>query len=211
MTIELIPAPAKDHPPDILAGPGILDRLPAGIASWVDITDPRDDEIEAVARRFGLHELVVEDFRRGDQRPKFEEYPSYGFLIFYPTRWEPKEAVPESLECALIIGPDYLPSFHRRPFWLRDEVIEAWRSNLHRIPDGRAALVQAWLDTVVDEYFDVVDRPAEEIGPIEEGILDSPGRPQLGRLFELRGRAGRPGSGGRLLPRGRLRPHDPGC
>jgi len=77
-------------------------------------------------------------------------------------------------------------SFHRGPLWPRDEVLEGWRSNLDRISDPRAALVHAWLDTAVDEYFDVVDRLAEELGLIEEGILDSPGRPQLGRLFGLR-------------------------
>lgn len=186
MTVEVIPAPDRDRRPEVLAGAEALERLPAGTGGWLDLTDPTDGEIEAAARRFGLHELVVEDIRRGGQRPKFEEYPTYGFLVFYPTRWEPKAATPESLECALVVGPDYLLSFHRRPLWLRDDIIEAWRSNLDRIADQRAALVHAWLDTVVDEYFDVVDRLAEEIGLVEENILDSPGRPQLSRLFELR-------------------------
>ena len=186
MTLELIVSPVEGGRPETLADPEALNRLPGGIPFWLDVADPADREVEAVAGRFGLHELVVEDVRRGGQRPKFEEYPEYGFLVFYPTRWLPKEAGPESLECALIIGPYYLVSFHRGPLWLRDEVLEGWRSNLDRISDPRAALVHAWLDTAVDEYFDVVDRLAEEIGLIEEGILDSPGRPQLGRLFGLR-------------------------
>lgn len=186
MAIELIAGPEGERRPEVLASPDLLDRLPAGSFFWLDITGPTDDELNAVAARFGLHELVVEDIRRGGQRPKFEEYPHYGFLVFYPTRWEPKEPAPESLECALVIGQDALLTFHRAPLWLRDDIIEGWRSNLDRISDRRAALLHAWLDTVVDEYFDVVDRLAEEVGLIEETILDSPGRPRLGRLFELR-------------------------
>lgn len=186
MTLELILDPAQGGRPEILADPEAIRRLPANITFWLDVTDPADQEIAAVAHRFGLHELVVEDVRRGGQRPKFDEYPGYGFLVFYPTRWPPKEAAPESLECALIIGPNYLVSFHRRPLWLREDIVEGWRSNLDRISDSRAALVHGWLDAAVDEYFDVVDRLAEEIGLIEEGVLDSPDRPLLGRLFELR-------------------------
>lgn len=102
-------------------------------------------------------------------------------MVFYPTRWAPKAAAPESLECALVVGRDWLLTFHRQALWLRDDIIETWRSNLDRISNRRAALVHAWLDTVVDEY-----RLAEEVGLIEEAVLASPERPQLSRLFELR-------------------------
>lgn len=70
MTIELISAPDRAEPPEVLASPDMLDLPPAGFF-WLDITEPTEAELEALARRFALHELVVEDIRRGGQRPKF--------------------------------------------------------------------------------------------------------------------------------------------
>ncbi len=84
MTLELTVSPAEDGRPETLADPGALSRLPAGIPFWLDVTDPADGEVEAVAGRFGLHGLVVEGVCRGGRRPKFEEYPEYGFLVFLP-------------------------------------------------------------------------------------------------------------------------------
>ena len=37
---------------------------------WVALLDPGDDELEAMAEEFGLHELAVEDARKGHQRPR---------------------------------------------------------------------------------------------------------------------------------------------
>ena len=39
---------------------------------WVALFEPDDAELEKMAEEFGLHELAVEDARKGQQRPKIE-------------------------------------------------------------------------------------------------------------------------------------------
>jgi magnesium transporter len=55
---------------------------------WVGLHDPTAEELEAVASRFDLHELAVEDAASAHQRPKLEDYGG-GRLITTttPRRW----------------------------------------------------------------------------------------------------------------------------
>src|SRR6186997_2487290 len=51
---------------------------------WVALFDPGDDELALMAEEFGLHELAVEDARKGHQRPKIEEYGDSLFAVLHP-------------------------------------------------------------------------------------------------------------------------------
>src|SRR5689334_9556988 len=39
---------------------------------WLGLREPSDEELQAAAKAFGLHELAVEDAGRAHQRPKLE-------------------------------------------------------------------------------------------------------------------------------------------
>ena len=39
---------------------------------WLGVVEPTEEEFEAIAERFGLHELAVEDAINAHQRPKVE-------------------------------------------------------------------------------------------------------------------------------------------
>jgi magnesium transporter len=45
-----------------------LDR--PGCFVWVALRDPDQDELQRMQVAFGLHDLAVEDARKGNQRPK---------------------------------------------------------------------------------------------------------------------------------------------
>ena len=48
---------------------------------WVAIRDPEPGELEQLQGEFNLHDLAVEDARKGHQRPKFEEYGRSLFVV----------------------------------------------------------------------------------------------------------------------------------
>ena len=48
---------------------------------WVALRDPSDQELDAARVEFDLHELAVEDARKGHQRPKLEEYGDSLFVV----------------------------------------------------------------------------------------------------------------------------------
>src|SRR5215212_3072950 len=41
---------------------------------WIGLYEPDEDLLGTVQRRFGLHDLAVEDAHRAHQRPKVEQY-----------------------------------------------------------------------------------------------------------------------------------------
>src|SRR4051812_22086544 len=61
-----------------LAGVGPDEALPTarerGGFVWLGLYEPNQDELDAIASRYGLHPLAVEDAVYAHQRPKLENY-----------------------------------------------------------------------------------------------------------------------------------------
>jgi len=55
--------------------------------AWLGLYEPSREELEAVARAFGLHELAVEDAVNAHQRPKLEQYDETQFMVLRPARY----------------------------------------------------------------------------------------------------------------------------
>src|SRR4051812_2905741 len=52
---------------------------------WVGLADPTAEELEEAQRRFGLHELAVEDAMNAHQRPKIEDFDDGRWFIVIKT------------------------------------------------------------------------------------------------------------------------------
>ena len=52
-----------------------------GCFVWVALQDPDAAELAQLQEEFDLHELAVEDARKGHQRPKMEEYGNTLFVV----------------------------------------------------------------------------------------------------------------------------------
>lgn len=138
---------------------------------WIDVESPRDAEAEFLRRDLGLHPLAVEDSVRGRQRPKLDRYPEYYFLVMYAARLNPERNRMALNELHLFIGRHFLITVHdhRVPEFI--EVLARWRAN----PDGYrtvGALVHGVMDTVVDDYFPMLDHFAERVEEIESGVFE---------------------------------------
>src|SRR5690242_3654727 len=68
---------------------------------WVALFEPTQAELDEIAEEFGLHELAVEDARKGHQRPKIEEYGDSLFAVLHPVEMLP---VGDGGECELNVG-----------------------------------------------------------------------------------------------------------
>src|SRR4051794_1143017 len=65
---EEIPARMTEHPKAVL---------------WLDLYDPDENDLRAVAAEFALHPLAVEDAVHDHQRPKLDRYPGHLFMNVY--------------------------------------------------------------------------------------------------------------------------------
>lgn len=165
---------------------------------WVDIFECTDAEASILRDVFKFHPLAIEDTRNHRQRPKIEEYDGYLFLIINslsvvsnpnPTVQQSADSIYHDLvfrEIDLFIGRNYVVSVHNE----RENIIDEAKKRFSHLGASfnmtTSYLLYTLLDVVVDEYFPVMDMFEEEIGDLEDTILDKPDQQHLNRLFELK-------------------------
>jgi len=122
---------------------------------WVALFEPSREELDEMALEFSLHELAVEDARKGHQRPKIEEYGDMVFAVLHLV-----EAAGDEFrigEVAVFVGRNYVLSVRSHV----DRGFQEVRARCEREPDllrhGSAFVFYALIDNVVDRYFPVLD------------------------------------------------------
>jgi magnesium transporter len=141
----------------------------AGSFVWVALKDPDDTELARVEEEFQLHELAVEDARNGHQRPKLEEYGSSLFVVLHVIEFCDDEL--KQGEIAIFVGPSYIVSVRRNTQMGFTDVRRRCEREPELLRHGPAYVLYALLDAVVDRYFPVLDKIAEEAEGIEERIF----------------------------------------
>jgi Mg2+ and Co2+ transporter CorA len=71
-----------------------------GCFVWVALRDASAEELDEMRREFNLHDLAVEDARKGHQRPKIEEYGDSLFVVMHLAKWRSSPARTTSSRCA---------------------------------------------------------------------------------------------------------------
>lgn len=79
---------------------------------WVALQDPAEDELLQMQEEFGLHDLAVEDARKGLQRPKIEEYGDTLFVVMHLV--EPAGGDLQVGELAVFVGHNFVLSVRTR-------------------------------------------------------------------------------------------------
>ncbi|HEY3703419.1 MAG TPA: magnesium/cobalt transporter CorA [Terracidiphilus sp.] len=148
--------------------------------AWWDIADPSNSELDELARRFDLHELQIEDCRHRPQRPKAEEHENYLFAILKHVH---NEGELRFDDVDLFLGRDFLINVRDRDSAMIAQVkARAEQEQITRLD----RLFYLIVDEIVDGYQPVLDKIAEEIGDIEDVVLDRPEPETLARIFSLR-------------------------
>ncbi len=150
--------------------------------SWVDLTDPSAELVEAVAAELGLHPLIAEDILERNQRPKLELTDDLAHLVVFAVAWE-RELLVDEID--LVLGRGFVLTSHTS-FWdpraaehLRDGVAPV-------LGRGTDYLTWALLDFIVDGYYPVFDRIEDAIDDLEDRIVSRPDNDTLEQLFALK-------------------------
>jgi magnesium transporter len=153
---------------------------------WVALRDAQPDELSIMQEEFGLHELAVEDARRGHQRPKIEEYGDSLFVVVKTIECRDGEVAVGEVD--IFVGDNYVLSArdgHSQQGFLG--VRARAEKEPHMLRLGPAFVLYALMDAVVDRYFPVLDMLETELEEIEE-LIFSQGeqRDNIQRLYELK-------------------------
>lgn len=156
--------------------------------SWINVNGLHDtDFLTKLGERFGLHSLVLEDIVNTNQRPKFEDYGEYIYIVIKILDYDEAAQIVTSEQVSLILGQNYVLSFQEREGDIFEPVRERIRGGKGRIRKGGTDyLTYALLDAVVDHYYAVLERFGDEIEAIEEDLIDHPAPELLNQIHALK-------------------------
>jgi magnesium transporter len=145
--------------------------------TWINVEGiHRPDIIEKLGQCYGLHPLVLEDIMATDQRPKMEVFGDYLFIVLKMITYNENNGGLEIEQVSLILGRNFVLSFQEgKAGDVFDPIRERLRTGKGRIRKmGADYLVYAQMDSIVDNYYSVMEKLGEEIELIEDELVTDP-------------------------------------
>lgn len=152
---------------------------------WIGLYEPDGEVLHKVQRRFGLHDLAIEDAHNAHQRPKLE---SYGDSLFVVLR------TAQLVDGHVCFGETHIFAGRGHVVTVRHGASVSYagvRTRCERTPRmlalGEIFVVYSVMDFVVDNYFPVLHALESEIDALEDRVFSqSSTRADIERIYELR-------------------------
>ncbi|MBM4374002.1 MAG: magnesium/cobalt transporter CorA [Deltaproteobacteria bacterium] len=151
---------------------------------WLDFDGLGDGElIREAGAALGIHKLTLEDIVHPHQRAKVEYFADYVYIVVRMVSFTDKL---EREQLSIILGRDYVLTFQEgKP----GDCLEPVRERLRRSRGGIRAhgtdyLAYALIDAVIDHYFPVLERYADQLEGLEAQVSH---RPYLDVVWQLHG------------------------
>jgi magnesium transporter len=156
-----------------------------GHRRWIDLCEQDEAQLSLLAEHFPFHPLTIEDCLHFDQRPKFEGYGSYLFLVLHGFR-PLIDGVDNTdpFELHIFLTREYLVTVHSESIPALDSVWQRVTADPQKTL-GRGADFVCYLlaDSLIDAYFPVLDQIGLKVDEIEERVLDAHQAVQLAEIF----------------------------
>jgi magnesium transporter len=155
---------------------------------WINIDGIHEIEtLEKLGDCFGLHPLTLEDILNTDQRPKIEDYGEYIFIVLKMLYPDDDTGEILSEQVSLVLGKNFVISFQEREGDIFNSVRERIRSGKGRIRKmGADYLVYSLLDSIVDNYFIILEKLGERIEFLEEKLIINPVPETINLIHKLK-------------------------
>jgi magnesium transporter len=145
--------------------------------TWINVEGVHKVEIiEKLGECYGFHPLMLEDILNTDQRPKMEIYGNYIYIVLKMIYDGDINHLIEMEQVSLILGSNFVISFQEgREGDVFNPVRERIRSGKGLIRKmGADYLAYSLLDTIVDNYFLILEKLGEKVELIEEELVTHP-------------------------------------
>jgi magnesium transporter len=151
---------------------------------WLGVVEPGAEEFEAIAERFGLHELAVEDAVKAHQRPKVELYDDTLFVVVKTADYVDSEEVIEVGEVMLFVHRSFIVTVRHG-----NGDLAPVRERIERRPEflrqGPAMALYAVLDHCVDGYEEAARGVDVDIQQVELQVFSDDGENPTERIYKL--------------------------
>ncbi|MFZ2168202.1 MAG: magnesium/cobalt transporter CorA [Methylococcaceae bacterium] len=156
--------------------------------TWVIVDGLKDvGIIDAIGQHFDIHALVLEDILNTHQRPKFEEFDDYLFIVLKAISLGNEEFNVEYEQISLLILNKFVFTFKEKPDEIFDPILNRLNNDKSQIRNlGADYLAYIIMDTIVDEYFALQDSFDELIESVEDDLLTNPSAKTLSKIQKFK-------------------------
>ena len=139
---------------------------------WLNLDGLSDiSVIERIGEVFKIHPLILEDILHTSQRPKFEDCGDYIFIVLKMLTIDDKGGI-DTEQVSFVIGEKILITFQETSGDVFDTVRARIRhSKGHVRKMGSDYLAYTLIDSVVDNYFLILEHLGEQTELMEDQIL----------------------------------------
>jgi len=143
--------------------------------TWINIEGIDSNVIKKISDIYGVHSLVLEDIVSTGQRPKMEDYGDYIYIVFRMIYFNDKVHDIVDEQISLILGENFVISIQEKEGDVFDPIRQRIRDYKGRIRTmGTDYLAYTLLDSVVDNYYVVLEKRGEDIENLEEEVMINP-------------------------------------
>jgi len=152
---------------------------------WIGLHEPDKALLRRMQRRFGLHELAIEDAHNAHQRPKLEVYGEAIFMVLHTAQLVNGRI--EFGETHIFAGPGYVLSVRHGASSSYGEVRQRCEGAPHMLKEGEDFVIYAIMDFIVDNYIPVVEAIEAEVEAMETTLFEKPfDRRTVERIYALK-------------------------
>jgi magnesium transporter len=157
-----------------------------GRFAWIGLHAPSAELLRQVQREFGLHDLAVEDAHHAHQRPKLEAYGDSLFVVLRTALVNAERRI-EFGETHFFVGQNFIVSVRHGPSLPYAGVRARCETTPQLLRKGPGFVLYALMDSIVDQYFPVVDALAEGLEGLEEQIFgEKSTRETTAQIYQLK-------------------------
>lgn len=149
-----------------------LEKRPDSV-NWVDITGHQDlGLLLKLADYYKLHKLAIEDVVETNQRAKLESYEDHVYLVL---KMISNIETCDTEQLSIFLGTNFFITIQQRAGDCLEPVRERIRNKSSIIRSlSTGYLAYAVVDAVVDIYFPVLEKYADQLDSYEEKLLNDP-------------------------------------
>jgi magnesium transporter len=156
--------------------------------SWINVDGLHDTELfHKLGKHFAIHPLVLEDILNTGQRPKNEDFGEYIFFVLKMLLHHEKDEVITNEQISIVLGPNFVISFQETVgdvFTILRNTIRNQESRIRK--RGADYFCYRMIDTIVDNYFVILEKFGDRIEVVESELMDSPSKDQLREIYALK-------------------------
>lgn len=151
--------------------PAVSQCLKSETVSWVNVNGIHDtDLISEIGKAYKIHDLVLEDILNTEHYPKVEPFDSYVF--FTMKMMSLKDGAIRREQLSIVFSKTFVLCFQER----KGDVFDPLRERIQKgsgiiRKKGTDYLVYRLIDTVVDNYFFIVENIEERLETLEEAVI----------------------------------------